>query len=602
MNKKVKKFLIKAVAVISLLSMTYGCNRQLVDVTYAFKTAVLKNDGNTVFMPIAKWKDYAGEAVQLITNDAMAIYTSSYVADLINNNQNENLALNYAKAMADEDGTVSFYENSNNENESFNYQLLDFQYNFDKAIIIQNDRAVVIPVAKWKDYNGEQIQIITPENVVFIVSTYNTLLVSDNKSIKKAVDLANMLVGEHGVVTDLAGDFRNADFNLQLVDLKLSFNKAIMLGDDSNCILPLETWTDYEDGEQYQINVLNGLTQVCSSFNSILINDVNGKNITAEAISKALNTNLVDYSQGIDFGSKWFNKQILDLNYAFQNVVISNGSSSVVLPVKQWCDYDGEQLQFTYKNDVTMLSSSIDSSMYAPGSGDIKASDVASAISTNTINLDSDYRLDSFYNKTIFDLKYKYPYALIVNDNSILILALDSWRDYEGGEQLQLTLLGKETTLLSTAYDTKLVNLGNSGLSIQEVAGWFNDGSKQVVDLTNGAKGFGKFNYQLVDTHWEFDYAIAINGDVATIIPIEKWIDYDGDYTTDEDGNKTYTDYTEQLQISFDGSSKIYSDNTNIKLVKAEDIEIVEQIARGYLSENGVVKLYESQDLIRKLD
>ena len=70
----------------------------------------------------------------------------------------------------------------------------------------------------------------------------------------------------------------------------------------------------------------------------------------------------------------------------------------------------------------------------------------------------------------------------------------------------------------------------------------------------------------------------------------------------DEDGNRTYTDYTEQLQIYFDGSSKIYSDNTNIKLVKAEDLDTVIAIASSYLSENGTVKLYESQDLIRRLN
>ena len=50
------------------------------------------------------------------------------------------------------------------------------------------------------------------------------------------------------------------------------------------------------------------------------------------------------------------------------------------------------------------------------------------------------------------------------------------------------------------------------------------------------------------------------------------------------------------------GSSKIYSDNTNIKLVKAEDLDTVIAIASSYLSENGTVKLYESQDLIRRLN
>lgn len=584
-KKLVKKAIITGLITVSILVLS-ACNRKMIDTTYGFNNAVITNNGNATVIPINKWRDYKGEAIQIITNDGMAVLTSSYFTSLINGDSANNLAKNYAMSMTDKNGSVAYYFNEDEQDNNFNYQIIDFQYDFDKAIIIQNNHAVVIPVAKWKDYNGEQIQIITPENVVILASNYNTMLVSDYQCERKAIDLAQMVVGENGKVVDFAGDFENGKFNYQLVDLKFAFNCALLTGDDANCILPLDSWTDYTDGEQFQITVPDGLKYVCSSFNTILVNDINGSQITTEKLANALNDKVVNYAEGVNYQKGNFNKQIIDFDYGFQNALINNGTSNVVLPIKKWCDYDGEQLQFILNNGVTILSSSIVSGMGTHSNGDFNIDNIAEGLvqEGNSSNLDPNYSQTGF-NKQIFDTKYSYPYALVVNDNSIMILSVDSWRDYAGGEQLQLTLADKTTTFLTTAYDTKLVNLGDSDLTILEVASWFTDGSKNIVDLSSNQKTKGKFNYQIFDTHFHFNYAIATNGDVATVIPITKWIDYDGNKDSDGD----YTDYTEQLQITLKDGDEIYSDNTNIKLVYAEDLSIVEQMAYGHLSLNGVV-------------
>ena len=601
MNKKLKRYLAGIMTVMTMSTLS-GCNMKLFDTTYGFENAVVLNDGNSVVIPLSKCKkDYKGESVQLITNDNMAVLTSSFVTDLINSSSNEKLPSEYAEAMTDKDGTLSFYGKENEENVVFNNQIIDFQYSFDKAIIFQNDRAVIIPIIAWKDYDGEQIQIVTPENVVILTSVYTAMLISDHMSNMKAFDLASMIVGEDGVVTDLAGNYSNPYYNKQFFDFKNVFTKAIMLGDDSNGIYSLDSWTDY-DGEQLQLRIQEGPTQVNSTFNTLLVDDRSGKEITANVIANALNNNVVDHSFE-NSNDSWYNKQIFDFNYAFQNATITNGDTSLTLPIKTWDDYDGEQLQLNFKNGVSILSSSVDSRMTAPGKKNIDVDDIAKSVSSVQYSIDSDYVLGSAYNKVFFDTKYSFPYALVVNDDSIMILSLDSWLDYEGGEQLQLTLADKETTLLSTAHDTKLVNLGDSGISINDVAAWFNPaGTKTIYDYTGNKHSKGKFNYQLFDTHFLFNYAIAINGDVATIIPVSKWIDFDGSYTTDDDGNRTYTDYSDQVQITFDGTNEIFSDNNNIKLIKADDIEIVKQIALGHLSENGTVKLYESKGLIKTLN
>ena len=603
MNKKIKKGLASILAVLSIFNMV-GCNKQVVDTTYAFKTAVMKNDGNVVLIPLQQWRDYKAESVQLITMDRMAVVTSSYLAELISPNKNKDLADAYAKEMTDADGTLSYYGPSSDGNENINFQLLDFQKVFDKAIILQNGRAVIIPVAKWDDYSGEQIQVITPENVVLLLSDRYTLLVRDKYSLSKAIDLAQMLVGEDGVVVDLAGDYVNDTFyNKQFADLRRAYNKAIEFGDESDALLALKSWTDYEDGEQFQIKISNGGMQLCSSFNTALINDVHGVEVTGEKIAAALNPNFKDFTEGNETAPGIYNKQVVDLSYLFQDAVINSGKTSAVLPIKNWRDYAGEQLQFTYTNGVTMLGSSVDISAFCPNDEEIKTKDIAQAISSDVFVMDPNYKLSGISNKLLIDLKNAFPYALVVNDDSIAIFSIKSWRDFDDSEQFQLVLSDKTTTFLTNAYDTKLVNLGKSGVSIQDVASWLNkDGSKRIVDLTDGKVGKGLYNREIIDIHFLFNYAISVNGDTAMIIPIEKWKDYDGDYIEDEDGNRTYTDYTEQLQIYFDGSSKIYSDNTNIKLVKAEDLDTVIAIASSYLSENGTVKLYESQDLIRRLN
>ena len=60
--------------------------------------------------------------------------------------------------------------------------------------------------------------------------------------------------------------------NKQLVDLNYSFNYAIIQLPDGTIIEgKVQSWTDYEDGEQLQIKI-DGVTYLCSSYNCVLMN------------------------------------------------------------------------------------------------------------------------------------------------------------------------------------------------------------------------------------------------------------------------------------------------------------------------------------------
>ncbi len=60
--------------------------------------------------------------------------------------------------------------------------------------------------------------------------------------------------------------------NKQLVDLNYSFNYAIIQLPDGTIVEgEVQSWTDYDDGEQLQIKI-DGVTYLCSSYNCVLMN------------------------------------------------------------------------------------------------------------------------------------------------------------------------------------------------------------------------------------------------------------------------------------------------------------------------------------------
>lgn len=65
---------------------------------------------------------------------------------------------------------------------SCNYDIIDTQFSYDTAIIsFSNGEKLTLQISKWRDYeDGEQLQITDIEGNVWLVSSYNCVLV-DNK-------------------------------------------------------------------------------------------------------------------------------------------------------------------------------------------------------------------------------------------------------------------------------------------------------------------------------------------------------------------------------------------------------------------------------------
>ena len=60
-----------------------------------------------------------------------------------------------------------------------NKDYVDTVRTYDKAIIDLHGEVVEVGVKKLKDYDGEQIQIITEDGAVYLTSSYNCTLIKE---------------------------------------------------------------------------------------------------------------------------------------------------------------------------------------------------------------------------------------------------------------------------------------------------------------------------------------------------------------------------------------------------------------------------------------
>ena len=77
-----------------------------------------------------------------------------------------------------------------------NQQVMDVKLKFNKAIIFHGDTATIVEVKYWDDYDGEQLQLITPDGLVIVTSSYDTKLINDEKSVLTAEDVARSIGGD----------------------------------------------------------------------------------------------------------------------------------------------------------------------------------------------------------------------------------------------------------------------------------------------------------------------------------------------------------------------------------------------------------------------
>lgn len=60
-----------------------------------------------------------------------------------------------------------------------NKDIWDTNYTYTKAITYIGNEKIEIKIKQWRDYDGEQIQIIAEDGTIYLVSSFNTILIKE---------------------------------------------------------------------------------------------------------------------------------------------------------------------------------------------------------------------------------------------------------------------------------------------------------------------------------------------------------------------------------------------------------------------------------------
>lgn len=623
LNKKIKRTKVTSLLLSGVLatSLLTGCNKTMVDTKYGFDKALILGDDTSIILDVANWLDYEGEQLQIITEDNMAILTSAFDTNAFYG-QSENYGIKeVATSSISEDGEVYDYS-SDKSTSLYNKSFFDGTWAFNKAVVFNGNNALVLPIEKWKDYEGEQLQIVTSNGLVLNLCSYNTKLINDQKSTMQASDFAQSYVGTDGIVTDISGENYKI-FNYDLADFNFGFNKALILKDDSVIILPVDKWCDYE-GEQIQINVTNGPTLLSAAYNTILINDIKSE-IKANQVAECLcnKGKIYDLTEGYDYSKPiYFNGTIIDFNYGYTNGIVSNNNSATSFKVDKWNDYEGEQLQVKLETGDIFLTSSMFLNLVNGGNEQINASTLSSMFGIKTIDNSKGNTDSTFHNQYIIDTELKFNYALKVIDGNVTIIPLKSWQDFYNTdgkkgynekkypfsknykndlsrtldflleededeektapncEQIQL-VLPDGSVIVTTSYDTILVK---NVTDIKDLAEYFRGENGIITDLTPyvGEPDLSFWNQSLFDTKYNFPYAILSNGKTSQVFKVKNWLDF-------QEG--------EQLQLNLSDNTGFLTSFVNTTLVspKTEGLEEILVASFNGTLDNGqkLIKTYE---------
>ena len=159
-----------------------------------------------------------------------------------------------------------------------NKQVVDFNKNFNVVVEVNDDNISVVGIKNYSDYDGNQVQFITNDNLVVLSSSYQTELlnVSSSESLNNYV-VALSANKEENIINydELQGTTINysSAWNKNLIDLNYTFTKAIILSNETATIVDLDTWTDYKEDDKIQIKLKDD-TCILTNIDKVkLIND-----------------------------------------------------------------------------------------------------------------------------------------------------------------------------------------------------------------------------------------------------------------------------------------------------------------------------------------
>ena len=438
-------------------------NYELLDFHWNFNKAALYNGNKAVILNAKNWRDYEGEQLQIVTEEEVAVLLSSYNSKLFFDRQSNMTAEEFSKMYVGNDGKVTTIGKPASNNSITNYNLIDLNYVYNKAIILKGNTAIILPIAQWKDYEGEQLQLKILDGPTVLTAAYDTILIRDSKLSLDDRDKYGALAIANAVadnVIDLTKGKPLAEgfFNKQILDLDYGFKHGIISTNNGSATFNIGNWKDYE-GEQLQIVFPDGDTMLTSS---IFLDMINGGksnfnvNTLAEYYGEKNVLNATNLTE-----SSGFNKKIFDFEYGFNYALHVENGNVTILPLSRWKDYYNHN-----GHKSTHYQENPDGTRHRVVTTDDDAS--------------------------------------------------------PNCEQLQLEL-PEGSCILTSAYDTILLKTKNP----EKYAEWFRGKDGIITNLTStfGYPPTG-WNFKIFDTRWNFNYAIYNSGVNSQIFEISKWMDF----------------------------------------------------------------------------
>ena len=371
---------------------------------------------------------------------------------------------------------------------TFNYTFFDTKFGFNKAIIMKEETAVILPIEKWCDYEGEQLQLQVTNGPVIVTAAYDTILINDIESKLKASDLASSLAS---TVEDYSVGIKYENqitFNGTILDLQYGFSNGILSNDNTSAAVKISKWNDYE-GEQLQINLPNGDILLTSSIFLDLINggskELNASILAANYVSEG--GKVVDQSNG-NYETSGYNTYIIDTQLKFNYALKVVNGNVTILPLQKWKDFantDGnkdkadspncEQLQLVLPEGTAMVTTAYDTILVKTTGNIREIAEMfrsADGVITDLTPYVGEPNVSSEWNLSLFDTRYHFNYAILTNDSTSQVFPLKNWKDYSEGEQLQLNFVD-DTGFLTSFVNVTLVDSKTEGLE-ETLAGAFN--------------------------------------------------------------------------------------------------------------------------------
>lgn len=178
----------KSVVALMLGASITGCgyNKQVVDLNKAFNVAIESNGDSISVIPLKGYDDYEGSQVQFETNDNMVVLSSTKQLQLVKVNSESSLNA-YTESLKDNNDEINYYSKDIKYGELLNKNLVDLNYKFNKAIILNGETVTILSLKGWNDYEDDKIQLILEDGTVILTNIDNVKLIYDKKANEDSV-------------------------------------------------------------------------------------------------------------------------------------------------------------------------------------------------------------------------------------------------------------------------------------------------------------------------------------------------------------------------------------------------------------------------------